>query len=365
MTEDSDKMDPDSIKKLPEFDNHELVVYLNKPEVGLFGFISIHRINPQFPALGATRLWKYNSEEEVLQDSLRLAKLMSYKSLFAGLPYTGAKAVLMENPKALENREKLFKAYAYEVDKLNGKFITGTDVGVSNDDLDVMRGESKFFIGSGVDSGYYTAQGVYLGIKSGLRDRYGNDNIKEKSFAIQGVGKTGGALLDLLYDEAKDIFISDIDDKKTIKLKKKYPKVKVVDPKVSHTQKVDVFCPCALSNSINDKTIPELNCDIIVGAANNQLKSEDDGYLLKDRNILYAPDAIVNAGGLISVVDQYKHGDKHLDVRIMGKIHEIAGRLDGIFMTSDVENKPTNLVAIEIAEKKIRDGRDLKYSEIK
>ena len=257
------------IEDLSEFDSHELVVKLNEPEVGLHGFIAIHRIDTQYPALGATRLWEYLSETEALRDALRLSKLMAYKSALAGLPYTGAKGVLMANPKALGNRKQLFKTYARKVNELQGKFVTGTDVGVDNHDLKIMGRESHYIIGHGVDSAYYTAIGVSLGIQVALEEVFGSADTSKRSFAIQGVGKTGYALLKSLYKKSFKIYISDINPKRTKYVKFFYPAVEVVDPTVIHKQDVDVFCPCALSRSLNVVTVPELRCSIVAGFSPN------------------------------------------------------------------------------------------------
>lgn len=262
----------DLIKNLPEYDGHELVVSLSKPEIGLRGFISIYRLDRRYPALGATRLWEYKTETEAISDALRLSKLMNYKSALAGLPYTGAKGVLIASPLALKKRRELFVAYAQAVNHLNGAFITGTDVGVDNNDLEIMIGESPYIIGNGIDSGLFTAHGVYLGIKVVSKKIFGSEDIGSRSFAIQGVGKTGEALVKLLYGESSKIYISDVDPNKIKKVKAQYPKVMVKNPSDIHKQKVDIFCPCALSHSLNKKTIAELKCLSVVGAANNQLE---------------------------------------------------------------------------------------------
>jgi len=290
-----------NIEKLPEFDGHRHVHFLYDEKSGLRGFIAIHRGGLLNPALGATRFWDYESDAECLRDALRLSKLMSYKAALAGLKYGGAKAVLMKTPENLKNRNRMFKAYATKVDFLGGKFITGTDVGVSNEDIDLMKKHTPSVIGNKVDPAYFTAYGVMLGIKTSLKKIYGNEKIRGRTFAIQGIGKTGEHLLRLLYPSAQLIYVSDIDTHKIQYAKKKFPKIKVVDPENIHKQKVDVFVPCAMSNALNSESVSQLKCKIVAGSANNQLAGDHIGNLLHQLKVLYAPDYVVNVGGAMAI----------------------------------------------------------------
>jgi len=183
---------------------------------------------------------------------------MTRKSALAGLPYGGAKAVLMESPLALVNRDKIFAIYAQAVERLGGVFVTGSDVGVSDDDVVTMRGNSQYIIGAKVPAGYYTALGVLRGVHAALEEIYGKPEIKGRSFAIQGLGKTGLDLMKLLYEKGGDIVVSDINKELLASVQKEFPKIRVVDPGQIHAEKVDVFCPCALSHSLNEKTVKEL-----------------------------------------------------------------------------------------------------------
>lgn len=341
------------LKKFAEFDNNYKVVELNNPDIGLSGFISIHRHIKDYPALGATRFWKYKNKDEALRDALRLSRLMTYKSILAGLPFTGAKAVLIDNGLKKNQRKEFFKIYAEEVNKLNGEFVTGTDVGVSNEDLDSMRQNSPYIIGTGVDSGFFTAQGVFLGIKMALRKVFGTDDISDRTFAIQGLGKTGWPLFDLLLKHgAKKIYISDLKRLTRFKAFLKSPRVQILDHKEIALQAVDVFSPCALSGAVNKDNRDLLRCKIVAGSANNQLDNSETGMFLKNAGILYAPDFVINAGGLISVVDQYEH-DIHNPERIIGKVQKIGESLSSIFERSQQENKSTLEVAESIAAEKI------------
>src|SRR3989338_2882294 len=217
-------MEEDVYSQFPEFDNHTLVARIDDTSVGLRGYIAIHR-NRGAPSLGATRLWAYATEEEALRDALRLSRLMSYKSALAGLPYGGAKATIIASPEALRDRAALFKAYGKKVNELMGQFVTGTDVGVDEADLQAMKESTSFVIGSGVNSGYFTAQGVYYGIQEAFRHLYGSPDIKGHTFAIQGVGKTGGELLQLLYDDAAQIVIADINEERLREVQRTFPNI--------------------------------------------------------------------------------------------------------------------------------------------
>ncbi len=338
------------LSDLPEFDNHEFVAFVSDARTNLRGFIAIHRGGPTARALGATRLWRYESEVDALKDALRLSRLMSYKSALAGLPYGGAKAVLMASPVGLKKRKNLFQAFARKVDLLGGHFVTGTDVGVTDEDVRVMRGETKYVIGSKVDPAYYTAIGVFSGIQASLENVFGSKKVERRSFALQGVGKTGSHLVAMLYKESQKIFVADIDTAAVKSIKKKFPRVRVVPPRDIHKQSVDVFSPCSLSGTLNPKRVSELRCKIVAGSANNQLSDEHVGGLLMKRGILYAPDYVVNAGGLVSVVDEMEHQTPN-QKRILNRVGKIQKTLRVIFEHSRKYNQATNMVANRMAEK--------------
>lgn len=336
------------LKKLDEFDNHKLVQFLFDEKTGLHGFVVIHRGNNGNPALGATRLWEYKSEEKALRDALRLSRTMSYKSALAGLPYGGAKAVLISSAK-IKSRKKLFTSYAKEINSLDGKFITGSDVGVTSKDVQLIRQHTPYIIGNRLDPAYYTALGVYYGIQEALRYVFGSGNLKNRSFAIQGTGKTGSHLLKLIYPFAEKIFIADIDKEKVKKMKHNFPKVRIVNPSNITKQKVDVFSPCAVSGAINSENVTNLHCSIIAGSANNQLENENIDILLYKLGILYSPDYVINAGGLISVVDEMEQG-RPSKKRILKRIVNIQDRLKNIFNQSSKKNRSTGEIAKQIAE---------------
>lgn len=338
------------IESLTEFDDHYSISFLNDKKSGLKGFIAIHRKNHNFPSFGATRLWYYNSESEALRDVMRLSKLMSYKSVLAGLKSGGAKGVIMLPKNKKINRKSLLQAYAKRVNLLKGNFITGTDVGLYQSDLLILKKITPYIVGFNGYTTELTARGVYYSIEIALLEVFGSDKIKNRTFAIQGVGKVGVALLSLLYSQAQKVFITDINKKTLKKVTKKYPNTVIIPPKEIHKQNVDVFCPCALSGAITFKNIPELKCKIIAGGANNQLEDENIGLLLNRLKILYVPDYIANAGGLIAVVDEYKNTNFNYNL-VNEKVGGIRQRLKDIFEISKKEDKPTNIVANEMATK--------------
>jgi len=339
------------IENLEEYDNHHKVVFLNNAESGLKGYIAIHRKNKKAPSFGATRLWHYEDSLDGLRDALRLSRLMSYKAALAGLPCGGAKGVILA-PGDLksQDRKRLLLSYAEEVDALNGKFITGTDAGLSRDDLKLMKGTSKFFVGLNGDAVDLTALGVLYSMETCLKFAHAGD-VAGKSFAIQGLGKIGEALLNLIYSQAGKIYVTDTNKSVVKKIKKKYTKVVVVRPTAIHKQKVDIFSPCALSHSINSKTIGQLGCNMVVGGANNQLQDDSIGDVLFKLGILYAPDYLANAGGLTSVYDEFEHPGKYSRSRVEKKILAIKNRLRRVLKKSSSKKVSTNRVANEIAEK--------------
>jgi leucine dehydrogenase len=341
----------DDITKLPEFDKHELVAFVSDEKAGLRGVIAIHRGGTAaHPALGATRLWKYPSFTEAVRDALRLSRLMSYKSAIAGFKYGGAKGVLMFPNGAVKERKQFFEAYAGAVERLGGGFITGTDVGVTDDDVKIMKQKTHYVIGSQLDPAHYTAIGVVEGIKVSLEHAFGSDSLANRSFAIQGLGKVGLNILKMLYNEGKEIYVADIDKKKTTAIKKEFPKVIVVGARDIHKQSVDVFVPCALSGVVNERSIAEFHCKVIAGSANNQLADEASGIALDKAGILYAPDYMINIGGYIGVVDEFENGIPS-EKRILQRITNMEDALGMVFETAGKDHEAPSVVADHIAQK--------------
>lgn len=322
-----------SIAALPEYRDHEAVFELEDPDSSLHGFIAIHKKNAGIPSLGATRLWHYQNSTEALRDALRLSHLMTHKASGAGMLYGGAKCALIMPTEGILDRKKLFAAYASCVNTLQGVFVTGTDVGLTDDDLTIMAKHSSYIIGCGVDSGYYTALGLLYGIQAIFDFLDGTTSVRDKRFAIQGLGKTGMRLLELLLDHgANQIIVSDINEEVVKRACLLSPLIRVADPSEIHKQEVDVFCPCALGGILNKNSISELRCRAIIGSANNQLQSEEDRVSISSQGILYVPDYIANAGGLLSVVDQYEqksHSHGRLVIRLLTMQERIIEMLHG------------------------------------
>lgn len=334
-----------------EFDQHRLVSFVYDPKTKLEGFVAIHRGTLQNPAFGATRIAAYKSKEEALADALRLSKLMSYKAAMAGLKYGGGKGVIILPPLAnAAERRELLTAYSRKINYLGGHFITGADVGITQSDLKVMRAASDYMVGVSSDPVKFTAQGMLNGIEICLNEVFGNPSVKGRSFAIQGVGKIGTALLQLTYKQASKIYVADVDPQRLEYIKKTFPKVEIVLPSQIYKQKVDVFSPCALGGSLNPKTITKIKSPIIAGGANNQLDDRTTGELLHKIGILYAPDYVINAGGLISVVDEYEH-KKFDSKRTTKRLNNITVMLNNVIKQSKQTNRATNIVADDIAEK--------------
>jgi leucine dehydrogenase len=345
------------LSSLPEFDTHECVSILSDAQTGLSAVIAIHRIHPGVPSFGATRFWHYASPTEGIRDALRLGRLMSYKSALAGLPCGGAKGVIIasRDPHTITGatRKRLLQAYAKGVNVLGGNFITGTDVGVSQKDIAVMRDVSDSIVGFNDNSTECTALGVFESVRVSVAEVFGSPDLSGHSFAIQGLGKVGGGLLAHLYDrvgEKGTIYVSDTNSSVVTLVKKKYPRVQVVSSENIALQDAEVFCPCALSGAIHEKNIQRLRAKIVVGGANNQLASEALGDLLHQRHILYAPDYVVNAGGLIAVFDEYQH-TTYSRTRVEKLVHHIPDTLQKIFTESRRKNLSPHTVAQAMAQK--------------
>jgi len=343
-------MEPNYFRTLPEYDMHYLVTFVHDDASGMEGFVAIHRKNPSVPSFGATRLWTYASDEEALRDALRLSRLMSYKAALAGLPCGGAKGVILDTHVSEQERIRLIEAYARAIAPMRENFITGTDVGIKQEDLPLMKRYAPNVIGFNDNSTEFTALGVYHGLRCALRKLSGDENVEGRTFAIQGLGKIGSALLALLAPRARGVYVADIDPTAVARACESYRNVTPVPPDDIHRQKVDAFCPCAMGSAISLRNVAELACAAVVGGANNQLESEEVGDILHRMGILYAPDFVVNAGGLIAVYDEYEHPGAHDDARVRAKVMQIEARLSRLIEDSRTQNRPTNRLANEMAE---------------
>jgi leucine dehydrogenase len=311
-------------------DGHEQVIFCYDKVTGLKAIIAIHDTTLG-PALGGCRMWPYESEEAALEDALRLSKGMTYKSAASGQNHGGGKSVLWGNPRTDKN-EEYFRAFGRFVQTLGGRFITGTDVGTEKTDFVWSKMESDFLVGlpeehagSG-DSSIITAFGAWKGMKACAMTTWGADSLKGKRIAVQGVGKVGFNLVEHLMDEGALVTVCDVVPEHVKRVKETFPAVTVVEPAAIYDVECDIFSPNALGAVLNDDTIPRLKCRVVAGAANNQLAEPRHGDELYRKGILYAPDYVINAGGLIQVADELLGYNRDRAFRKTAEIYDRSSR---------------------------------------
>jgi len=300
---------------------HEQVVFFYEPSCDYRGIIAIHDTSLG-PALGGTRFWNYASDTEAVVDVLRLARGMTYKAAVAGLNLGGGKSVIVGDNKTT-HREMIMRAHGRAVESLGGRYITAEDVGTSVEDMDYIHMETGHVVGMAGKSGDpspVTAYGTYRGMKACALKRYGSDSLADRSVVIQGAGHVGYFLAQDLREEGAKVFIADIDASKVERCVEELGCEKVEADEVYDVE-ADVFAPCALGAILNDDTIPRLKVDIVAGAANNQLQRQHHAKMLQDREILYAPDYVINAGGLINVYSELAGWSLERSKRKAGEIY--------------------------------------------
>jgi leucine dehydrogenase len=344
---------------------YEQVVYFYDKTTGLKGITCIHNTTLG-PALGGTRLWNYESEEAAVVDCLRLARGMTYKAAAAGLNLGGGKTVLIGDPEKVKS-EGYFRALGRYVQSLNGRYITAEDVNTSTKDMDFVAMETDYVVGLEGKSGNpspMTALGAFHGVRAALQYKFHDETISNYTFAVQGAGQTGYYLIKKLVElKAKKIYFTEINQRHIDRLKKEHPEVEYVDPKAIYGLDVDVLAPCALGGVLDDHTIPQIKAKIVAGTANNVLLEEDiHGNMLKDRGILYAPDFVINAGGLINVYHELKEYNIGRATRDIEKIYD---RLLQIFQIAETENIHTQLAAKVFAKKRIETINNVQDNYIK
>jgi leucine dehydrogenase len=342
--------DASALFALLEEHQHEQVSLVYEPSSGYRGIIAIHDTTLG-PALGGTRFWHYATDREALIDCLRLARGMTYKAAVAGLNLGGGKSVIIGDNK-IRNREPIFRAHGRHVEALHGRYITAEDVGTSVGDMEFIKAETDHvtgLIGKSGDPSPVTAFGVYRGIKACAKHRYGGAELRGKSVAIQGCGHVGYYLSELLYKEGADLVVSDIDATKVEKVVKDF-EAKAVTPDEIYDVRANVFAPCALGGIINDQTIPRLKVDIVAGGANNQLAEERHGDMLDERGLTYAPDYVINAGGLVNVNAELEGWTME---RARNKAGEIYDTILMVFEIASEERMPSYKAADRLAERRI------------
>lgn len=338
-----------------DISGYEDVVTCSDEESGLESIIAIHDTTLG-PAIGGTRLWPYSSSSVALKDVLRLAQGMTRKASIWGLNSGGGKGIISARPE--EKTEKLLRAYGKFVDTFNGKFITGEDMNISVEDARIIAKETKHVLGTEeeYDPSPFTAHGVVCGMKACAKAIYDTSDLSDLTIVIQGLGHVGYNLVKELREEegVRNITAADINLKNARKALLKFG-VDLVNPKEIYSVGCDIFSPCAIGAVLNSKTIPQLKCRIVAGAANNQLEHDIDGQLLHGKRIIYAPDYAINAGGLLAI---YMSRDGATREEIMTKIDEIENKIGEIISLSMVDVHPTYLVARELADGRIAERKE-------
>jgi leucine dehydrogenase len=332
---------------------HEQVVFCHNKDAGLKAIIAIHS-TVLGPALGGTRMWPYKTEQEALNDVLRLSRGMTYKNAVAGLNIGGGKAVIIGDP-ARDKSEALFRAFGKFVDSLGGRYITAEDVGIDVNDMEYVFRETEYVTGvhqvhggSG-DPSPFTAYGTLQGLLAALNRKFGNEEVGKYSYAVQGLGHVGMEFVKLLRERGAKIFVTDINKALVEKAVTEYG-AEAVAPDEIYDVDADVYSPCALGGTVNENTLPRLKAKVICGAANNQLASNEIGDELERRGILYAPDYAVNAGGVMNVSLEIEGYNRERAMRMMRTIYH---NLTRIFEIAERDGIPTYKAADRMAEERI------------
>jgi len=338
-----------------ESTQHEQIVFCQDNATGLKAIIAIHN-TVLGPGLGGTRMWAYANEKDAVHDVLRLSRCMTYKASVAGLNLGGAKAVIIGDAKTLKS-EALMRKFGRFIENLNGKYITAEDVGTTTRDMEYVNMETDHvvglpeMIGGGGDPSPVTAFGTYVGIKASVKKVWGSDSLNGKSVAVQGIGKVGMHLLEHLAKEGAALYVADINES-ALKHAAEFGAIPVSGDDM-YDLDVDVFAPCALGAILNNNSIPRLKCQVVAGAANNQLEDEKvHGDMLKAKGILYAPDFVINAGGLMNVYSEY---NGYVRQQAMAQTENIYKTILDIYSLAETQNVNNQQAAIKLAEKRIHD----------
>ena len=350
------KMDP--VFGQLSFDNHEQIVFCNDKDTGLKAIIGIHN-SILGPALGGTRMWNYANEWEALNDVLRLSRGMTYKSAITGLNLGGGKAVIIGDAKTQKTPE-LMRKFGEFVHSLSGRYITAEDVGMETKDMDTVRDVTPYVTGISESRGGsgnpspVTAFGVYMGMKAAAKYQFGSDKLDGKKIVVQGIGHVGEILVDYLTKEGALVQIADINESRLSDISAKYGAT-IFTGNNLYAADVDIYSPCALGATINDDTVYKINAKVIAGAANNQLANENiHGPILQERGIVYAPDFLINAGGIINVYAEIAHYDKAESMRRTENIYNTTLE---IFDYADKNKVTPQKAAMAIAENRIEERK--------
>ena len=337
---------------LADFDDHEQVVFCSDKASGLKAIIAVHSTKLG-AAVGGCRMWDYASDEEALVDVLRLSKGMTYKNALAGLSMGGGKSVIIGDAKALKSDE-LFKAFGNALNGLNGRYYSAEDVNITTGDIAIANSVTPYVTGTEGKSGNpapFTALGTFLGIKASVKHKFKRDDLTDLTVSVQGLGSVGFYLCEHLHKAGAKLIVTDINQAALDKAATEFG-AKVVGLDEIYDQEADIYAPCALGATINQNTIDRIKAKIIAGCANNQLATPEFDQALVERGILYAPDYVINAGGIINVSFENDYcADKSTK-----KVEEIYNTLMDIFEKADVSNQPTGIIADEMAREIIKNG---------
>jgi len=338
---------------MERYDYEQLLLCQDKNS-GLKAIIAIHDTTLG-PALGGVRMWNYASEEEAIIDALRLARGMTYKAAAAGLNLGGGKTVIIGDPRKDKN-EAMFRALGRFIQGLNGRYITAEDVGTTEEDMDIIHQETRYVtgvspaFGSSGNPSPVTAYGVYRGMKAAAKIAFGSDSLEGRTVAVQGVGSVAYHLCKHLYEEGARLIVTDIVRENVERAVRDFG-AESVDPDKIYDVECDIFSPCALGAIINDETLPRLKCRVVAGSANNQLKEERHGDRLEELGIIYVPDYVINAGGLINVADELLGYNRE---RAMKKVETIYDNVLKVFEIAKRDGIPSYKAADRMAEERIQ-----------
>jgi leucine dehydrogenase len=346
------KMDP--VFGQTSFDDHEQIVFCNDKDTGLKAIIGIHN-SVMGPALGGTRMYNYANEWEALNDVLRLSRGMTFKAAITGLNIGGGKAVIIGDPKTQKTPE-LMRKFGEFVHSLSGRYITAEDMGMETRDMDIVRDVTPYVTGISEERGGagnpspVTAYGVFMGMKAAAKRQFGSDNLSGKKVLVEGIGHVGETLVAYLVKEGAIITIADINEQKLNEVAATY-NTTIFRGEDLHAADVDIYAPCAMGATINNDTVYKIKAKVIAGAANNQLADENiHGAILQERGILYAPDFLINAGGIINVYAELAHYDK---AEITRRTENIYDTTLEIFDFAIANKMTTHTAALTIAQNRI------------
>ena len=341
--------------------NHQNVLICNDNEIGLKAIVAIHDTTLG-PAIGGVRMLPYDSEAEAIEDALRLSKAITYKAALAGLNVGGGSAIIIGNNRT-EKTEVLMRRFGRFINGLNGNFIASIDVGTNQKDLEYIRTETDYVAGlptsmnGAGETTVFAAKGVYFGIKAAIKELYGDDNLAGRKIAVQGVGSVGEHLVSLLRAENARVYVSDMTEERKMKIASKY-KAEPITYSTSFEVDADVYAPCALGGTVNPDTIPKMRCKIIAGSANNQLQDEQRTLqMLKEHQILYTPDFLINAGALISCYSELEGFGADRTEHLIRHIYTATRHVIQLANEQDIS---THQAAKQLADKRIEDIKKLK-----